>query len=66
MRYLIFIMLFFLDRSEVHAYLDPGSGSYITQFLLACIIGGLFYLKSCWGKVKNLFKRLSAKRKNTL
>jgi hypothetical protein len=29
-----------------HAYLDPGSGSFILQLLLAAILGGAFLLRS--------------------
>jgi hypothetical protein len=43
------------------AYLDPGSGSYLLQLLLAALFGGLFALRMSWGKVKAFFTRLGRK-----
>lgn len=37
------------------AYLDPGTGSYIFQVLIATFIGGLFAIKIFWQKIKNFF-----------
>lgn len=39
------------------AYLDPGSGSYILQFLLATLVGGIFILKLMWGRITGFFRR---------
>lgn len=39
------------------AYLDPGSGSYILQILIAAFVGGLFALRASWGKLGNFFRR---------
>lgn len=39
------------------AYLDPGSGSFILQLILASILGLGFILKAYWGKLVRLFKR---------
>ncbi|HOD36768.1 MAG TPA: hypothetical protein PLR20_13215 [Syntrophales bacterium] len=43
------------------AYLDPGTGSYLFQVLLAVFIGGLVAIKTFWLKIKdfgaNLFKK---------
>ncbi len=36
-------------------YLDPGSGSYLLQILLAAILGGAFALKLYWNKIRSLF-----------
>ena len=40
------------------AYLDPGSGSYLLQLLLAGLLGSLFVVKASWGKIKGFFQRL--------
>jgi hypothetical protein len=46
---------------EGHAYLDPGTGSYVLQLLIAFVIGALFAIKVFWrkllGSIKNLFSR---------
>lgn len=47
-----------------NAYLDPGSGSFLLQILLAALLGGLFVLRSYWGKVKTFFANLFSKEDN--
>jgi hypothetical protein len=39
------------------AYLDPGTGSYMLQMLLALLVGGAFALKVFWKKLVAIFKR---------
>ncbi len=54
----IFVVLaaFYLVLTrEVYAYLDPGTGSYILQLVLAGILGVLFAVKMFWVKVKSFF-----------
>lgn len=56
---LIVLALFYLVFTEkVYAYLDPGTGSYILQLIIAGLLGGLFALKMFWSKVKNFFVNL--------
>jgi len=45
-----------------HAYLDPGSGSFILQLLLAALVGGLFIVKSYWKKITDFFRKLFSRR----
>jgi hypothetical protein len=47
-----------------NAYLDPGSGSFILQLLIASLVGGLFILKSYWKKIIAFFRERSAKNSN--
>jgi hypothetical protein len=42
-------------------YIDPGSGSYLVQMIIAGVLGALFYFKSLWFKFKGLFNRSSNK-----
>lgn len=42
------------------AYLDPGSGSFILQLLVAGILGGLVALRMSWSKIKARFTRKPA------
>ncbi len=44
-----------------HAYLDPGTGSYIFQLLLAAVVGLAFVIKVFWGRIKSFFSRLFSK-----
>jgi hypothetical protein len=58
---LIVIKTFLVPLIRDTAYLDPGSGSYIIQIILAALLGGLFvfrtYLKRVVDKVRTLFSR---------
>lgn len=55
--------LFFLMFPQVsYAYLDPGTGSYIFQIILAAFIGAAFTIKIYWTKVKTFFVNLFSKR----
>ncbi|HMH23728.1 MAG TPA: hypothetical protein VK563_18205 [Puia sp.] len=38
-------------------YIDPGSGSYLVQVIIAAILGGLFYFKNLWRRFKAFFTR---------
>jgi hypothetical protein len=50
-----FLMFFhFVFPSFAYAYLDPGSGSYIFQLILAGIVGLMFLIKVYWNKIKAL------------
>jgi hypothetical protein len=40
------------------AYLDPGSGSYLLQLLIAGLLGGFFVVRSSWDKIKSFFRKL--------
>ena len=38
-------------------YLDPGSGSFIIQLLVAGLLGLGFVIRASWGKIKTFFGR---------
>ncbi len=38
-------------------YVDPGSGSYLIQVIIAAILGALFYFKTIWWKIKSFFHK---------
>lgn len=57
---LTFILLF---PNTAYAYLDMGTGSYLLQILIGSIVGGLFWIKLYWWKIKTLFSAFF-KRKN--
>lgn len=42
------------------AYLDPGSGSFILQLLLAALVGSLFILKTYWKRIIGFFRKRSS------
>ncbi len=43
------------------AYLDPGTGSYLLQLLVAGLLGGLFLLKTYWGRITTFAKGIFSK-----
>ncbi|MBI2315075.1 hypothetical protein HYU93_03410 [Candidatus Daviesbacteria bacterium] len=61
--YFGFLMLIFPQNA--YAYLDPGTGSYLFQILMAGLLGSLFFIKSIIRKLKNLFYRFFQKRNTT-
>jgi hypothetical protein len=40
------------------AYLDPGSGSYLLQLLIAGLLGSAFLIRLFWGRIRSFFVRL--------
>ena len=36
-------------------YIDPGSGSYLVQVIIAGVLGIAFYFKTIWLRVKMFF-----------
>jgi hypothetical protein len=59
-------MNFFVDAvmyslaSSNPAYLDPGSGSYLLQLILAGLLGAGFAVRMFWGRIKEFFRRGSS------
>ncbi len=52
----------FSGFSSFPLYLDPGSGSYLIQLLLAAVLGGAFMVKVFWQRIRDFFSK-SGKRK---
>jgi hypothetical protein len=48
-----------------NAYLDPGSGSFLIQLLVAALLGGLFLLRTYWRKITSFFSRRFSRGKST-
>ena len=38
-------------------YLDPGSGSFLIQLIIASLVGAAFVLRTSWSRIKSFFKR---------
>jgi len=43
---------------DAYAYLDPGTGSYVLQIVIAGIVSALFTIKMCWRRVVDFFSNL--------
>ena len=51
-----------LIATPAWAYIDPGTGSYIIQMLMAVFLGSLFVLKNFWKKAGQMIARIFSKR----
>ncbi len=60
----VFCSLAGLFPQTAHAYLDPGSGSYFLQIILASLLTGLYMIKLFWSKIKNFFSNRFGRGKN--
>lgn len=38
-------------------YVDPGSGSYLVQLIIAAVLAVVFYFKHFWYRIKSFFSR---------
>ena len=53
---MLFISLYVLIFSkDVYAYLDPGTGSYMLQMLVAGFAAAFFVIKHYWYRIKQFF-----------
>ena len=50
-------LLLLIFTHNAHAYLDPGTGSYILQLVIASLLGISFAIKVYWGKIKTFFPK---------
>ncbi len=58
------LAIFLAPHLRPQAYLDPGSGSFIIQLLIAGLVGAGFLVKVYWKKIKGLFSRSGAKKED--
>jgi len=54
---MVFFIVLMLINSELHAYLDGGSGGMIVQVILGVLAVGGAYMKMYWEKIKSFFQR---------
>lgn len=62
---LALIIVSLIIPKNTYAYIDPGSGSYMFQILLAGIFGGVFAIKIYWKKIISLLRNVFSKKKET-
>jgi hypothetical protein len=55
----LFWSVLFLTQ-PAHAYLDPGTGSYFMQVLMAFLLGGAFTVKMYWHRLRTVFSEESS------
>lgn len=54
-------LLFIVLYGRAYAYIDPATGSYFLQLLLAGLLAALFALKIFWRNVKAFVHRVFSK-----
>lgn len=47
--------LYFLSALNAFSYIDPGSGSYALQIIIASVLGILTLIKIYWSRLKTFF-----------
>ena len=61
-----FVTLLLLTYAvPAHAYIDPGSGSFLLQMMVAGAVGGAFAVKSFWNNIKHSVHRVVSKKLRT-
>ena len=59
---LVLLAVFVLFPQRAYGYVDPGTGSYILQIIIAGLLGGLFALKMSWKSIRLHLTNLFSKR----
>ena len=55
---IIVVSIFIFFPTPLHAYMDPGTWSYVFSLLIGLIAGLSMYLKLSWDKIKVLCKKM--------
>lgn len=59
MKKTIFMIIIFITLiNEAKAYIDPGTGSIVVQVIVSIILGGIFFIKKFFNKIKMFFHKL--------
>ncbi len=58
------LVVFLTPHLRPQAYLDPGSGSFLIQLLIAGLVGAGFIVKVYWKKIKGLFSHSASKKED--
>ena len=55
-------LLFLIFAEQADAYIDPGSGSYILQLILAGLLGAGVAVKIYWKRIKGAILRTPSEK----
>ena len=50
-------MIFNLNTTPMFIYIDPGSGSYLVQAVIAAVLGAGYYFRSSWSYFRSMFRK---------
>lgn len=54
----LIVLIQIMTVSTAHAYIDPGTGSYLFQMLIAGLLGSAFAIKMAWRNVKTYISQI--------
>jgi hypothetical protein len=58
-RIAVYSAIFYFGLAKpAYAYIDPGSGSYFLQLLIASLLAGLYSLKIYWAKIRSFLGKI--------
>lgn len=61
----IFLITYlFVLPTQTNAYLDPGTGSYVTQIVIGFFVGSAYIVKLYWHQLKIRARNLFNRKKN--
>lgn len=58
----VVLSLVVVSGKPAHAYIDPGTGSYVLQVVVASVLAALFVVKSTWRNIKGAVGKCFVKR----
>jgi hypothetical protein len=62
-RLILLLTLCALWPRDAHAYLDPGTGSYVLQIIIGVAVGAALAVKVFWLRIKAFFSGLFSKNR---
>lgn len=60
---ILIALIYFPSVNKIHAYLDPGSGSFILQIFFGLILGAGVAIKMYWRKIKIYLSKFISQKK---
>ena len=61
---LVLVLFFITFPQYVYGYLDPGTGSYVIQVILAAVLGIGVAFRIFWHRIKGIFKKKPENQEN--
>jgi hypothetical protein len=59
---LLVALLLVITAQPAHAYIDPGTGSFVLQAAIAGLLGAAYALKTFWWRIASSMKRIGSRR----
>ncbi|MCE5313973.1 MAG: hypothetical protein ABFD49_12135 [Armatimonadota bacterium] len=56
------VCLLLVSMQGAYAYIDPGTGSYVLQVVVASLLAAAFVVRSTWSNIKRGFAKHVLKR----